>query len=152
MEGLVGREVLAAGAGGEAVGHPQVLRHRGHQAEVDPAGGRRARIRHPGRIRRAGIAAIDGRRYPLHSNYGTLELREAIADSGPPYGVRYDPRTEIMVTVGVSEGVDAAMRALLDPGDEVLIPDPGYVAYEADVVFAGGASCRCPRMSRTSSR
>jgi aminotransferase len=52
--------------------------------------------------------------------------------------VRYDPRSEILVTVGVSEGIDATMRALLDPGDEVLIPDPGYVAYEADVTLAGG--------------
>jgi aminotransferase len=94
----------------------------------------------PEHIRRAGIASIERGDTHYTSNYGTLELREAIAAHlERRYGVRYDPRTEIMVTVGVSEGVDAALRALLDPGDEVLIPDPGYVAYEADVVFAGGA-------------
>ena len=93
----------------------------------------------PDHIRQAGIAAIERGDTHYTSNYGTLELREAIADHlDRLYGVRYDPRTEIMITVGVSEGVDAALRALLDPGDEVLIPDPGYVAYEADVVFAGG--------------
>lgn len=93
----------------------------------------------PDHIRQAGIASIERGDTHYTSNYGTLELREAIADHlRRLYGVSYDPRTEIMVTVGVSEGVDVALRALLDPGDEVLIPDPGYVAYEADVVFAGG--------------
>lgn len=93
----------------------------------------------PEHIRQAGIAAIEHGETHYTSNYGTLELRQAIADLlQRRYGVTYDPRTEIMVTVGVSEAVDAAMRALLDDGDEVIIPDPGYVAYEADVVFAGG--------------
>ena len=93
----------------------------------------------PDHIRRAGIASIERGDTHYTSNYGTLALRGAIAATlERRYGVRYDPKTEIMVTVGVSEGVDAAMRALLDEGDEVIIPDPGYVAYEADVVFAGG--------------
>ena len=94
----------------------------------------------PEHIRQAGIASIERGDTHNTSNYGTLELRTAIAEHIKRlYDMRYDPRTEIMVTVGVSEGVDAALRALLDPGDEVLIPDPGYVAYEADVVFAGGS-------------
>jgi aminotransferase len=94
----------------------------------------------PEHIGQAGIASIERGDTHYTSNYGTIELREAIAAHLERlYGVRYDPRTEIMITVGVSEGVDAALRALLDPGDEVLIPDPGYVAYEADVVFAGGS-------------
>lgn len=94
----------------------------------------------PERIRKAGIAAIEHGDTKYTSNYGTIELRTAIADMiERRYGVRYDPRSEIMVTVGVSEGIDAAMRALLDPGDEVIVPDPGYVAYEADVLFAGGS-------------
>ena len=94
----------------------------------------------PEHIRQAGIASIERGDTHYTSNYGTIELREAVAAHLERlYGVRYDPRTEIMITVGVSEGVDAALRALLDPGDEVLIPDPGYVAYEADVVFAGGS-------------
>ncbi|MGZ3667681.1 MAG: aminotransferase class I/II-fold pyridoxal phosphate-dependent enzyme [Ktedonobacterales bacterium] len=93
----------------------------------------------PENIRQAGIASIQRGDTHYTSNYGTLELRQAIADLiERRYGVTYDPRSEVMVTVGVSEGIDAAMRALLDEGDEVVIPDPGYVAYEADVVFAGG--------------
>lgn len=93
----------------------------------------------PQHIRQAGIDAIERGETHYTSNYGWIQLREAIADLiERRYGVRYDPATEIMVTVGVSEGIDASLRALLDPGDEVIIPDPGYVAYEADVLFAGG--------------
>ncbi len=93
----------------------------------------------PENICQAGIQAIQRGETHYTSNYGTLELREAVADLVlRRYGVAYDPTREIMVTVGVSEAIDASLRALLDPGDEVLIPDPGYVAYEADVVFAGG--------------
>src|SRR5262249_8195336 len=91
------------------------------------------------------IASIQRGDTHYTSNYGTLELRQAIADLiARRYGMRYDPTTEILVTVGVSEGIDAAMRALLDPGDEVLVPDPGYVAYEADIVFAGGTVVPVP--------
>lgn len=93
----------------------------------------------PDHIRQAGIAALQRGDTHYTSNLGILPLREAIADMlQRRYGVRYDPEHEVMVTVGVSEGVDAAMRAILDDGDEVIIPDPGYVAYEADVIFAGG--------------
>jgi aminotransferase len=93
----------------------------------------------PQHIRLAGIEAIERGETHYTSNYGWIQLREAIADLiERRYGVRYDPASEIMVTVGVSEGIDASLRALLDPGDEVIIPDPGYVAYEADVLFAGG--------------
>lgn len=93
----------------------------------------------PEHIRQAGIAAIEAGETHYTSNYGTLALREAIAEHlARREGVTYDPATEILVTVGVSEGVDATMRALLDPGDEVAIPDPGYVAYEADVALSGG--------------
>ena len=94
----------------------------------------------PLHIREAGVEAIERGETKYTSNYGTIELRTAISDLlERRYGVRYDPKSEILVTVGVSEGIDAAMRALLDPGDEVIVPDPGYVAYEADVIFAGGS-------------
>lgn len=53
------------------------------------------------------------------------------------YGVSYDPDHEIMVTIGGSEAIDAAMRAMLDPGDEVLIPQPSYVSYVPCAVLAG---------------
>ena len=60
------------------------------------------------------------------------------------YALTYDPLKEILVTVGVSEGVDLAMRTIIDPGDEVISPDPGYVAYEADIIFAGGVKFLAP--------
>ena len=99
----------------------------------------------PEHIRQAGIAAIQQGMTRYTSNYGTLELREAIAALlEARYGVRYDPRTEVLVTVGVSEAIDVTLRAILDPGDEVVVPDPGYVAYEADVVLAEGTVVPVP--------
>ena len=94
----------------------------------------------PEHIRQAGIGAIDAGETHYTSNYGTLELRQAIATMLAAALRRHAtiPRTEVMVTVGVSEGIDATLRAVLDEGDEVLVPDPGYVAYEADVTLAGG--------------
>ncbi len=79
------------------------------------------------------------------SNYGLLELREEIARHiNNKYGVPYDPRKEILVTVGVSEAVDLAMRAILSPGDEVLVPEPCYVSYKACVTLAGGRPVTVP--------
>lgn len=93
----------------------------------------------PEHIRRAGIASVEVGDTHYTSNYGTLQLRQAIADHlERRYGLNYGPLHEIIVTVGVSEGVDTALRALVDPGDEVVTPDPGYVAYEAGILFAGG--------------
>lgn len=93
----------------------------------------------PEHISQAGIAAIQQGMTHYTSNYGTLELREAIVGLlQRRYGVTYNPKTEALVSVGVSEAIDATLRATIDPGDEVIIPDPGYVAYEADVTLAGG--------------
>jgi aminotransferase len=93
----------------------------------------------PEHIRQAGIHSIEQGHTRYTSNYGTLELREEIAAMVQRrYGLTYNPVNQILVTVGVSEGVDLAMRTLIDPGDEVISPDPGYVAYEADIVLAGG--------------
>lgn len=73
------------------------------------------------------------------SNYGLLELRQEITRTiENDYGVSYDPRCEALVTVGVSEALDLAMRAILSPGDEVLVPEPCYVSYKACVTLAGG--------------
>jgi aminotransferase len=78
-----------------------------------------------------------------------LELREEIAAMlKRRYGLEYDPLKEILVTVGVSEGVDLTMRTLIDPGDEVISPDPGYVAYEADIIFAGGKPVPVPTYAK----
>ncbi|HJT57100.1 MAG TPA: aminotransferase class I/II-fold pyridoxal phosphate-dependent enzyme, partial [Ktedonobacteraceae bacterium] len=99
----------------------------------------------PEHIRQAGIRSIELGHTRYTSNYGILALREEIANMlNRRYGLTYDPATEILVTVGVSEGVDLAMRTLIDPGDEVISPDPGYVAYEADIVFAGGVPVPVP--------
>jgi len=79
------------------------------------------------------------------SNYGLLELREEIARMiAADYEVAYDPRNEILVTVGVSEALDLAMRAILSPGDEVLVPQPCYVSYNACVTLAGGKPVPVP--------
>jgi len=93
----------------------------------------------PRHIRQAAIAAIEDGRTKYTSNYGIIELREAIAaELSRRYGVVYNPETEIIVCSGSSEGLNIAMQALLDPGDEVLSPDPYYVAYPPNVLFAGG--------------
>lgn len=93
----------------------------------------------PEPIRRAALASIERGETHYTSNYGLPRLREALAAQlRALYGVSYDPATEIVVTSGSSEAFDIALRAILDPGDEVLCPDPSYVAYEPAVVMAGG--------------
>jgi len=79
------------------------------------------------------------------SNYGLIELREAVAEMlEQRYGVRYDPNTELLITIGVSEALDLSARATIDPGDEVIIPDPGYVSYAPCVILAGGTVVPVP--------
>ncbi len=93
----------------------------------------------PEGFRNAAVESILDGRTKYTSNYGILPLREAIAEHTEKLrGVRYDPATEILVTVGVSEAVDLALRATLEEGDEVLIADPSYVAYVPAIVLAGG--------------
>lgn len=93
----------------------------------------------PWRIREAAIYSLEHGFTQYTSNAGLTELREAIARHvAATYGVRYDPEREILVTVGVSEGLDLALRAILDPGDEVLIPEPCYVSYRPCTLLAGG--------------
>ncbi len=99
----------------------------------------------PERFSQAAFEAV--RRGETHytSNYGLPELREAISDHLERlYGVRYDPASEIIVTIGVSEGLFLATHALLDPGDELLSPDPYYVAYLPACVLAGGTFVPVP--------
>ena len=103
----------------------------------------------PGHIRQAGIRSIELGHTRYTSNYGMLELREELAAMlHRRYGLTYDPKSELLVTVGVSEGVDLAMRTIIDPDDEVISPDPGYVAYEADVIFAGGVPVTVPTYAK----
>lgn len=89
----------------------------------------------------AGVESLREGRTHYTSNYGTIELRRALADHlERRYGVRYDPATELLITVGASEAVDLALRATCDPGDEVVLHEPSYVAYVPAIVFAGGTA------------
>src|SRR5438876_2678400 len=103
----------------------------------------------PEHIRQAGIRSIEQGHTQYTSNYGLLELRQEIAAMlQRRYGLNYDPKTQLLATVGVSEGVDLAMRTIIDSGDEVVSPDPGYVAYEADIVLAGGVPVPVPTYAK----
>jgi aminotransferase len=90
-------------------------------------------------IREAGIAALEQGFTSYTSNKGLMKLRMAIARHlKERHGLKYCPETEILITVGVSEGLDLAMRAIVNPGDEVLIGLPSYVSYGPTVELAGG--------------
>lgn len=107
----------------------------------------------PAPIRAAGIRSLEEGRTGYTSNSGLLELRVALADHlYAHYGVRYDPETELLITVGVSEALQIAAIATLNPGDEVIIPEPCFVAYPAAVIFADACRCSCPPQSGTRSR
>ena len=93
----------------------------------------------PRSIVEAGVESLREGRTHYTSNYGTVELRRALAAHLERlYGVSYDPMTELLITVGASEAVDLALRATIDPGDEVVLHEPSYVAYVPAIVFAGG--------------
>ena len=99
----------------------------------------------PWRVREAGIYALEHGYTTYTSNAGLLQLRELIcAELAPRYDVQYAPTQECLITTGVSEGLDLALRVLLNPGDEVIVPEPCYVAYEPCVSFAGGTPVRVP--------
>src|SRR6478672_2966044 len=87
----------------------------------------------------AGVESLREGRTHYTSNFGTVELRRALSRQlDGRYGVTYDPATEILITVGASEALDLALRATCDPGDEVILHEPSYVAYIPAIVFAGG--------------
>ena len=93
----------------------------------------------PWPIREAAIRAIEQGLTHYTSNFGLRELREAIAAQlQRRYGLEYDPETELVITTGVSEGLDLAARTIINPGDEVIVPDPSYAAHAPAVVLAGG--------------
>ncbi len=93
----------------------------------------------PWKVRDEAIYSLERGRTFYTSNSGLKELRIEIADFlDRHYGLKYDPITEMLMTVGGSEGIDVALRAMLDPGDEVLIPQPCYVSYEPCTILAGG--------------
>src|SRR5438093_6233681 len=93
----------------------------------------------PRSIVEAGVESLREGRTHYTSNYGTIELRRALSRHLETlYGVGYDPASELLITVGASEAVDLALRATCDPGDEVILHEPSYVAYAPAVIFAGG--------------
>ncbi|MDD6259467.1 MAG: aminotransferase class I/II-fold pyridoxal phosphate-dependent enzyme [Clostridiales bacterium] len=93
----------------------------------------------PWHIREAGIESLEKGKTYYTSNSGTLELRNEIASYlSRRFDLTYDPKKEITVTVGGSEAIDMAIRSLVVPGDEVIIPEPCFVCYEPLVKMAGG--------------
>ena len=99
----------------------------------------------PWHLREAAIKSLEQGKTMYTSNLGMPELRQAISDYlSETYNLHYDPATEILITVGVSEAMDLAMRAFVDPGDEIIIPAPCYVAYPAVVSLAGGTPVIVP--------
>jgi len=99
----------------------------------------------PWHIREAATRSLQQGYTMYTSNYGLIELREELAKYLElHYGLSYDPQSEILITVGTSEGLDLALRATLNPGDEVIIPDPCYVAYSPCIILAGGVPVMVP--------
>jgi len=99
----------------------------------------------PWHVREACVFSLEKGYTMYTSNFGLLELREEIArDLQKNYQVEYNPCNQILVTVGVSEALDLALRALIEPGDEVIIADPCYVSYKPCTIMAGGVPVEVP--------
>jgi aminotransferase len=99
----------------------------------------------PWHIREAAIYALERGRTSYTSNLGLLKLREAIAASVEQnFGLAYDPRRQILITVGVSEALDIALRAVVNPGDEVLYHEPCYVSYSPSIALTHGVAVPVP--------
>lgn len=97
----------------------------------------------PWRVREEMIYSLEKGITSYTSNYGLLELREAIAEYYTKFGLNSNP-DNVLITTGVSEGVDLALRAILNPGDAVLIPEPCYVSYTPLTILAGGKPVSIP--------
>src|SRR5256885_7033788 len=99
----------------------------------------------PWHIREAAIYALERGRTGYTSNLGLLKLREAIsAYVTKKFGIGYDPRKQILITVGVSEALDIALRAVVNPGDEVLYHEPCYVSYSPSIALTHGIAVPVP--------
>ncbi len=93
----------------------------------------------PWHIREAGIRSLELGKTRYTSNWGLLELRRSIsAYLKDRQGILYDPENELLVTVGGSEAIDACMRTFIEPGDEVIIPEPSFVCYKPLAIMSGG--------------
>jgi aminotransferase len=95
----------------------------------------------PWHIREAAIYALERGRTSYTSNLGLLKLREAIsANVEKNFGINYDPKNQVLVTVGVSEALDIALRSIVNPGDEVIYHEPCYVSYSPSVILTHGVA------------
>lgn len=107
----------------------------------------------PWHVREEAIFALERGRTTYTSNSGLLELRQAVARYlHSQYSLQYSPDDEVLVTVGASEAIDLAIRCVVDPGDEVLIPEPSYVSYSPCVHLAGGLPIAVPTTDETDFR
>jgi len=99
----------------------------------------------PWNIREEAIFSLERRRTMYTSNAGMPELRNEISRyMSTQYGLKYNSESQVLVTVGASEGIDVALRAIVDPGDEVLIVEPCFVSYKPCVLMAGGVPVSVP--------
>ena len=93
----------------------------------------------PWHVREAAISSLEKGLTSYSSNTGMIELRESISDYlNEKYSIKYDPENQIVVTVGASEGIDISLRAIINPGDEILVVEPSYVSYKPCVSMCGG--------------
>ncbi len=110
-----------------------------HMEDVISLGVGEPDFRTPWQIRTAAIRSLERGSTRYTSNKGLELLRREVADyTKRKYGVGYDPKEEVLITVGGSEAIDLAIRAIVSPGDEVIIPEPSYVCYEPITRLAGG--------------
>ncbi|MBQ5804301.1 MAG: aminotransferase class I/II-fold pyridoxal phosphate-dependent enzyme, partial [Erysipelotrichaceae bacterium] len=99
----------------------------------------------PWHIREAAIHAIEKGRTFYTGNKGLLQLRQGVCDYyRRRFNVEYDPEENVIITVGGSEAIDVVLRTLIQPGDEVILPTPAYVAYAAIIEMAGGRVIEVP--------
>jgi aminotransferase len=104
----------------------------------------------PAPILRAGIGSLERGNTAYTSNAGMIELRSAVTQKLSTLygGPAYDPETEVLITVGVSEAMYLIMQSILDPGDEVIVPQPCFVSYTASVILAGGTVVDIPTYAK----
>lgn len=103
----------------------------------------------PWHIREAGIYALEKGKTHYTSNLGLIELRRAISHYvGKNFGVGYAPENEVLITVGVSEALDLACRAMINPGDKVMYHQPCYVSYHPSIALAHGIGVPVPTFAR----
>ncbi|MCL2049473.1 MAG: aminotransferase class I/II-fold pyridoxal phosphate-dependent enzyme [Defluviitaleaceae bacterium] len=99
----------------------------------------------PWNVREEAIFSLEHRRTAYTSNAGLPALREAVCDyMQERYSLKYSPSEQVVITVGVSEAIDIALRAIIEPGDEILVAEPCYVSYRACVMLAGGVPITVP--------